>query len=105
MKKLPSIFQNDINKKMNNNEEIYYSFENKEETRNTEVIQGKNVLQKINSLFNSSNYIYKIDVEIKLKDKTINEKIIGKNKTHLITMNNELISISDIQDIKLIKKS
>ena len=105
MKKLPSIFQNDISKKMNNNEEIYYSFENKEETRNTEVIQGKNVLQKINSLFNSSNYIYKIDVEIKLKDKTINEKIIGKNKTHLITMNNELISISDIQDIKLIKKS
>ena len=58
------------------------------------------ILQKINSIFTSSNYIYKADVEIKLKDKTINKRVIGKNKTHLITIDNELISISDILDIK-----
>ena len=39
-------------------------------------------------------------MEIKLKDGTVTKKIVGKNSTHLITMENELIPISDIVDIK-----
>ena len=97
MNKLPNMFKNNITKKIDNNEEIYYSYNNLE--RNVSE-RGENVLQKINTIFSSNNYIYKADVEIVLKDKTINKRIIGRNKTHLITIDNDLIPISDILDIK-----
>ena len=97
MKKLPNIYKNDIDKCINNNEVFYYSHDSLDRK---EIKEEKNVLQKINSIFISSNYVYKADVEIKLKDKIIKEKIIGKNKTHLITIDNKLIPISDIIDIK-----
>ena len=93
MKKLPSVFRNNLTKKSDNNEIVYCSYDRNEKTEG-------NVLQKINTIFNSKNYIYKADVIIKLKDKSINKTIIGKNKTHLITKDNELISIQDILDIK-----
>ncbi len=98
MRKLPNIYKNDLTRKSDNNEELYYSYENIE--KKEEIKEEKNILQKINSIFTSSNYIYKADVEIKLKDKTINKRVIGKNKTHLITIDNELIPILDILDIK-----
>ena len=66
------------------------------------VINNKNnytVEQKIYNIFNSPNYIYKIDVIIvtdKGKDK---KRIVGKTKTNLITMNNEYIPINIIRDI------
>ena len=59
-------------------------------------INNKNnytVEQKIYNIFNSPNYIYKIDVIIvtdKGKDK---RRIVGKTKTNLITMNNEYIQL------------
>ena len=65
-------------------------------------INNKNnytVEQKIYNIFNSPNYIYKIDVIIvtdKGKDK---KKIVRKTKTNLITMNNEYIPINTIRDI------
>ena len=99
MRKLPNIFKNDINKKIDNNEEVYYSYNSLERIDKKET-KKENILQKINTIFISSNYIYKADVEITLKDKTINKRIIGRNKTHLITVENELIPISDIVDIK-----
>jgi len=98
MRKLPNIYKNDLTRKSDNNEELFYSFDNIENKE--EIKEEKNILQKINSIFTSSNYIYKADVEIKLKDKIVNKRVIGKNKTHLITIDNELIPISDILDIK-----
>lgn len=100
MKKLPNIYKNEITKKSDNNSTVFCSFGEKQERNNTIELKGNNVLQKINSIFNSSNYIYKADVEIKLKDEILNKTIIGKNRTHLITNENELIPISDIIDIK-----
>ena len=100
MKKLPNIYKNEITKKSDNNDTVFCSFEEKEERSNTVELKGNNILQKINSIFKSSNYIYKANVEIKLKDKIVNKTIIGKNRTHLITNENELIPISDIIDIK-----
>jgi len=107
-KKLPSIYANKIDKTLNNNNKIYYSSKDERniidksdlKKDSYQEIDGKNILQKINSIFNSSNYIYKADVKIILKDKTIEKRIIGKNKTHLITNENELIPISEIIDIK-----
>lgn len=102
-KKLPSIFANKINKNIDNNKKVYYSDleENKiDEKLNKNFLKPQlNINQKINKIFNSPKYVYKADVTIKLKDKTINKKIIGKNNNNIITIDNELIPISDIEDI------
>lgn len=93
------IFANKIEKKINNNEEIYFSsLKNekiKEEKKNT-----KNIFQKINDIFNSKNYVYKADVVITTNNGELNKRIIGKNSKYLITADNELILISEIKDIR-----
>jgi len=107
MKDLPKVFHNTINKKFNNNNTVFYSSSANEEKK-TESLEEKsdtkNVLQKINSIFSSPNYIYKANVEITLKDKKITKRIIGRNKDYIITMDNDLIPIVDIVDIKSTKK-
>ena len=100
MKELPKVFKNNINKDFKNNSNVFYSSERNIE----ENIDNRNVLQKINDIFSSPNYVYKANVEIVLKDKTVNKRIIGRNKNYIITMDNELIPITDIVDIKAQKK-
>lgn len=94
---LPKVFHNSENKSFNNNKDVFYSKSNNE-------VDVKTIYQKINDIFSSPNYIYKANVEISLKDKTIIKRIIGRNKDFLITMDNDLIRINDILDIKTIKK-
>jgi hypothetical protein len=89
---LPRIYQNtDINLN-NNDQEVFYS--------NRKINNIPNIKDKINNLFNKKTYIYKINTEIILKDNIIKTTIIGKTNTYLITINNELIPIKDILDIK-----
>ena len=88
------VFENHIDRKINNNEEVYYSKDVKEDSDS-----DKSVYQKINDIFTSRNYVYKADVIIKTKNDTLNRTIIGRNKSYLITMTNELIPVSDIIDI------
>ena len=102
MKDLPKVFRNNINKKFNNNESVYYS--NRGEKENNEITDSKTILQKINEIFSSPNYVYKANVEITLKDKKVTKRIIGRNKDFIITMDNTLIPIRDIVDIKSKKK-
>lgn len=100
-KKLPEIFQNKIYKKLDNNKNIFYSKKNnkREDKEESTKVNELNIYQKINQIFSSPNYVYKADVYIKLKDKEITTKIIGRNKNFLITMDNQLIPITDIIDI------
>lgn len=100
-KKLPSIFKNNISKKTNNKEYCYVSEQkNIEEPIINDNIIIESIDEKINKLFNSKNYIYKIDVDIYLNDQVLKKRIIGRNKTQLITIDNEIIEISEIKDIK-----
>lgn len=102
-KKIPKVFANKVDKNAGNNEKVFYSEKDittKKISTNETKTPEKNINQKLSDIFNSSNYIYKADVEIKLKDKTITKRIVGRNTTHLITMENELIPISDIIDIR-----
>ena len=94
----PKVFRNKINKNIRNNESIFYS-KNKEEVKDT-----KNIIQKINEIFASPNYIYKANVKIKTNDDIITTRIIGRNKDYIITMDNKLIPIKNIIDIKSEKK-
>lgn len=110
-KKLPGVFANKIEKNFNNNEKVFCSFNtNNVNDRNSNLnIEKKvdnknyknalNINQKINNIFNSPRYVYKAEVDITTKEGLITRKIIGQNSTHLITIDNELIPISDIKDI------
>lgn len=99
-KKLPKVFANKIDKDISNNANVYYSsHETKEEIRTDNKSENKNIYQKINDIFSSEKYVYKAEVNIKLKDGVKNAKIIGHNNGYLITIDNELISINDIKDI------
>lgn len=101
MKELPKVFHNKIDKKFDNNRSVFYSSNTYEEDRS---VDTRTVLQKINEIFSSPNYVYKANVEITLKDKKVTKRIIGRNKNYIITMDNDLIPISDIVDIKSTKK-
>lgn len=103
-KKLPKVFANTANKDFHNNERVYVAKGGKEEI-NTEALplQGMNINQKIRTIFNSKNYIYKADVELTQKGEKVIKKIIGKNGNYLITIDNEMIPIETIEDIKLVK--
>ncbi len=101
MKELPKVFHNKIDKKFDNNRSVFYSNNSYEEDRS---VDTRTVLQKINEIFSSPNYVYKANVEITLKDKKVTKRIIGRNKNYIITMDNDLIPISDIVDIKSTKK-
>ena len=101
MKDLPKVFHNKIDKKFDNNRSVYYSSNTYEDERS---IDSRTVLQKINDIFSSPNYVYKANVEITLKDKKVIKRIIGRNKNFIITMDNDLIPITDIFDIKSARK-
>ena len=101
MKELPKVFHNKIDKKFDNNRSVFYSNNTYEEDRS---VDTRTALQKINEIFSSPNYVYKANVEITLRDKKVTKRIIGRNKNYIITMDNDLIPISDIVDIRSTKK-
>ena len=106
MKELPKMYRNIIDKEIDNNVKTFSTMYNndrivKTSSRNN-IINNKNnytVEQKIVNLFNSPNYIYKIDVVIVTDKERMNKRIVGKTKTYLITMDNEYIPINTIRDI------
>ena len=110
-KKLPKVFANKIEKRLNNNETIYNSIEKNKQDHQSEQTPSENtkknitkeqtISQKINKIFNSRNYVYKIPVKIQTQDSEIITKIIGKNKNNIITIDNELIKIQEIKNIEI----
>lgn len=109
MKELPKMYRNKIDKDIKNNERVFSTmYENKNDIVNNQniFINNRNnytVEQKIYNIFNSPNYIYKIDVTIVTDQETFNKRIVGKTKSNLITMDNEYIPINTIRDIYIAK--
>lgn len=111
-KKLPKIFVNKIDKELNNNAKVYYSKgKNIEKTIEPEKkivedwldLGNKSVREKINMIFNSPSFVYNASVDIKLKTGTVSKRVIGRSKTHIITMDDELIPIDEVLDIDYTK--
>lgn len=115
-KKLPKVFANTIEKEINNNEKVYTSTSQEEkqsseqQKKQTNKLEEKKktikkpvqqITKKINEIMNTKNYIYKIPVKIILEDKEITTKIIGKNNTNIITIDNQLIQINKIKNIEI----
>lgn len=95
------MYQNKTNKKFDNTQKIYSSIYKNNIKNNKLKNINYNIEQKINNIFKSPNYVYKIDVVIETDEETIEKRIIGKNRKNLITIDNEYIAIDKIRDIYL----
>lgn len=113
--KLPKIFANKIEKKLNNNKKVYVSTpeiekdtatkKKNESTKSNKKKLNKTIEQKINEILKSNNYVYKIPVKIELDNQEIITNIIGKNNKNIITIDNELIKIEEIKNIEIHEKN
>ena len=116
-KKLPKIFVNKINKNIENNEKVYASngsvkkniieaaAPTKKSKTGKEKIIEKTIKQKVREILNNKAYIYKVPVIIETNNKTIETKIIGANTTSIITIDNQIIKLTEIKDIKMQQKN
>ena len=114
MKKLPNIYKNPAIKKVKNNKEVFDSL--KEE--NTSIVNSNDlkmplkddsyydnlsVYEKIKELINQNSYIFNTKVSLLIDDKEKICQIAGVVNNHIITMDNEIIKIETIKDIKILK--
>ena len=95
-KELPKIFVNKIGK-INNNKEVYYSFKKDKDIE--ESISVLDIQKKIDSIFNSNDFVYKKKVHIKTKYSDMDYVVISKNIDYLLTIDGEKIYIANIIDI------
>lgn len=91
--KLPSVFANKIDKEIKNNEDYFHAERN---------IKTKS-LKELKSKFDSNGYYNKLNVTIKTKDKTSNEKLILCKDNYFININNQKIYFDDILDYEIKK--
>ena len=94
MKKLPKVYVSPIDKNLQNNKQLFYS-KLTEESPNT-----KSILQKINDIFHSRNFVYKKDVLVTTKNGSKVISLVGRTNDALLSLDNERILISDILEIK-----
>lgn len=101
-KKIPLIFAPKVNKKINNNKEVYYSYldVNQEEIIKEKSLSEYEMQQKINELFRSNDFIYKKKFIIKTKEEEKEYTIISKSYDYLLTIDGKRIMIKDIINIK-----
>lgn len=102
--KLPSVFVNKQIKKINN-KTLFYLTDNVNIKKNESADKMLNELfiqKRINDIFASFNFIYKLKVLILTNEGESRETIIAKDDDNLITINNKKILIKNIKDIKII---
>jgi len=87
-KDLPKIFKGQQTKNFSNNIDYFYG----------EYRSKKNKVT-VDELF-KVNEIYRANIKLTLKDKTVDKIIIGRTQNNLITSNNEIIPISEIIEIE-----
>ena len=92
----PKVFANPINKKIDNVQDLFRS------DKDSRSINPVDVNKKINEIFASRNHIYKSKVRITLKDGVVEKEIVGKTNINLLTLDGDLIRITDIVDIERI---
>lgn len=98
MKKLPKIYHSEIKSKKNNLS-MYDSLKN----NNFKIdLSNLSVKEKLQKLMNQNNYIFNTKVALVFQDKEINTSIAGIYNNHIITMDNKIISIDKLIDIKIL---
>lgn len=92
----PRVYANPINKKIDNVQDLFRS------DTDSRSINPVDVNKKINEIFASRNHVYKSKVKITLKDGVVEKEIVGKTNINLLTLDGNLIRITDILDIERI---
>ncbi len=110
MKKLPKIYQNELKGKVHTNKEVFDSLkedvkiektkENKKYNNNYDKLT---VREKIKELINQNSYIFNTRVILYIDKEEKECQIAGVVNNHIITMDNEIIAIDDVKDIKILK--
>lgn len=100
IKKLPEIFKNNIDKKINNNKEVYYSFINNN-LDNENNLNDKNINDVIDELFNSDRVVYSIRVIISTNSKVYDTYLVARTSIYLLTIDEERILIKDIISLQI----
>lgn len=86
------IFVNEFNNKLNN--QVVANVECEES-----IHQDVCIYEKLDKLFNTNGYVFNTDVKIITDNKTYDTKIANKVGNNIITLDNDVINISDIKDI------
>jgi len=97
LKELPKVFANEIDKDINNTQELFYGG-----IRSIKKTDGESIIKKINNIFSSPNHVYKSKVKITYKDRDEIHTIVGKTNINLVTIEGNMIKIVDIIDIERI---
>ena len=109
MKKLPKIFQNEVLINVKNNKKVYDSLKdsvsvvNNKEKKVIKKDNNKKILtvkEKIKELVKGNDYIFNTEVTLVFDDSEKVCNIAGIVNNHIITMDNEIIKIDDLKDIK-----
>ena len=90
----PKVYANKIDKKIDNSQE--YTTVNE---RTIKTLTKTELDKKINNIFKSNKYIYKIKVQIETDNGLFEKTLVGKNHIGLITLENEIINYNTIKDI------
>ena len=90
MKKLPKIYQNKIDKNIHNNKEMDYVKKS-----------NKNIKEILNIIFIGEGYSYNKEVIIETNNKVYDTYIITRTKNNIVTLEDKIININDIKDIKI----
>lgn len=103
MKKLPKIYRNTIDYEIKNNKEMVYVKGNdilEKNSNREEKDVTLSVEDKLSKIFNTSRHTFNIPVEIVTSSKTYSSKIAGKMKDCIITLDNDVIPMDTIIDIR-----
>ena len=104
MKKLPKIYQNEITKKIKNNKETCYLINRESSEKNTSIEEKeKNIDELLAQIFNGLGHSYNIPVIITTNDNVYETGIVTKIKNNIVTLDNDIIPIERILEIKIKK--
>ncbi len=93
-KNLPKVFAVPIEKKIENNKNIFISTENS--TNPTEIIHPS----EINKIFHSKTHVYKTKLIINTKNETKEIEAIGLKDNKLLALDGTVIPLDEIIEIK-----
>jgi len=105
MKKLPSIYKNNVVK--STNKKVFYSLKTENSDRSVtfedEVLNSvdeNSILEKLNNLFQNRKHAYTDEVVIKTKNGIYQTRLVFMTDRKVVTIDNEEIYLDDIVSIQ-----
>ncbi len=107
MKKIPKVYQNDL-KNVKNNLNVFDSLKDDKVKVNFNTLNvkfdGLSVKDKLKELINQNSYIFNTKVILVFFDHEEECQIAGVVNNHIITMDNRIIKVDSLKDIKIFEK-